>query len=81
MQRWGGPIEEFKQGDVIWIPAGVKHWHGAAPHAAMAHIAISLQQHFHVSQDQAKNRQDRSTAHGFCCRTLQSSIKSREINQ
>ncbi|GAB7027351.1 cupin domain-containing protein [Geotalea toluenoxydans] len=43
IQRWGGPIEEFKQGDVIWIPAGVKHWHGAAPNTAMTHLAIQEQ--------------------------------------
>jgi len=39
-QRWGGPIEEIRQGDVIWFPAGEKHWHGAAPATAMTHIAI-----------------------------------------
>src|SRR5271157_6102940 len=31
VQRWGGPIEEIRQGDVVSIPAGLKHWHGAAP--------------------------------------------------
>jgi quercetin dioxygenase-like cupin family protein/alkylhydroperoxidase/carboxymuconolactone decarboxylase family protein YurZ len=40
IQRWGGPIEEIRQGDVVWIPPGVKHWHGAAPDTAMTHIAI-----------------------------------------
>ena len=39
-QRWGGPIEEIRPGDVIWIAPGEKHWHGAAPTTAMAHIAI-----------------------------------------
>ena len=39
-QRWGGPIEEIRPGDVVWIPPGEKHWHGAAPSTAMAHIAI-----------------------------------------
>jgi len=39
-QRWGGPIEEIRPGDVIWFPAGEKHWHGATPTAAMTHIAI-----------------------------------------
>ena len=38
-QRWGGPIEEIRPGDVIWIPPGEKHWHGAAPTTAMTHIA------------------------------------------
>ena len=39
-QRWGGPVEEIRPGDVIWIPPGEKHWHGAAPTTAMTHIAI-----------------------------------------
>src|SRR6202171_6331159 len=39
-QRWGGPIEEIRPGDVIWIPPGEKHWHGAKPTTAMTHIAI-----------------------------------------
>ena len=41
MQRWGGPIEEIRPGDVVWIAAGEKHWHGAAPTTAMTHIAIA----------------------------------------
>lgn len=36
----GGVIEEIRPGDVVWFPPGVKHWHGAAPHQAMTHIAI-----------------------------------------
>lgn len=40
VQRWGGAIEEIHPGDVVWIPAGEKHWHGAAPTTAMTHIAI-----------------------------------------
>ena len=43
IQRGGGPIEEIRQGDVVWIPAGLKHWHGAAPITAMTHIAIQEQ--------------------------------------
>jgi quercetin dioxygenase-like cupin family protein len=39
VQRWGGPVEEIRPGDVIWIPPGEKHWHGAAPTTAMTHIA------------------------------------------
>jgi len=42
-QRWGGPIEEIRPGDVVWIPPGEKHWHGATPTTAMAHIAIQEQ--------------------------------------
>ncbi|HEX2343356.1 MAG TPA: carboxymuconolactone decarboxylase family protein [Vicinamibacterales bacterium] len=41
VQRWGDPIEEIRQGDVVRIPAGEKHWHGAAPRASMTHIAIT----------------------------------------
>jgi len=40
VQRWGGPIEEIKAGDVVWFPPGLKHWHGAAPTVGMTHIAI-----------------------------------------
>jgi 4-carboxymuconolactone decarboxylase len=43
IQQWGGPIEEIKTGDVIWIPAGVKHWHGATSDTAMTHLAIQEQ--------------------------------------
>lgn len=38
--RWGGPVEEIRPGDVVWIAPGEKHWHGAAPTTAMTHIAI-----------------------------------------
>ncbi len=40
VQRWGDPVDEIRQGDVVWIPPGQKHWHGAAPTTAMSHIAI-----------------------------------------
>jgi quercetin dioxygenase-like cupin family protein len=40
VQRWGGPIEEIRPGDVIWISPGEKHWHGASATTAMTHIAI-----------------------------------------
>jgi len=39
-QRWGGPIEEIRPGDVVWFPPGEKHWHGASPTTAMTHIAV-----------------------------------------
>jgi quercetin dioxygenase-like cupin family protein len=39
-QRWGGPVEEIRPGDVIWFPPGEKHWHGASPSTAMTHLAI-----------------------------------------
>jgi len=41
VQLWGGPIEEIQTGDVVRIPAGQKHWHGASPHASMTHLAIT----------------------------------------
>jgi quercetin dioxygenase-like cupin family protein len=40
VQRWGGPVEEIRPGDVVWFPPGEKHWHGASPTTAMTHIAI-----------------------------------------
>lgn len=40
VQHWGGSIEEIRQGDVVRIPPGVKHWHGASPTTPMTHIAI-----------------------------------------
>ena len=39
-QREGGPIEEMRPGDIVWFAPGEKHWHGASPTVAMAHIAI-----------------------------------------
>ncbi len=39
-RRWGGPIEEIRPGDVIWIPPGEKHWHGATATTAVTHLAI-----------------------------------------
>jgi quercetin dioxygenase-like cupin family protein len=39
-QRWGGPIEEIRPGDVVSIAPNEKHWHGATPTTAMTHIAI-----------------------------------------
>jgi 4-carboxymuconolactone decarboxylase len=41
VQRWGGPVEQIRVGDVVHIPAHVKHWHGAAADSAMTHIAIT----------------------------------------
>jgi 4-carboxymuconolactone decarboxylase len=40
VQRWGDPVDEIRPGDLVWIPAGQKHWHGASPTTAMSHIAI-----------------------------------------
>jgi quercetin dioxygenase-like cupin family protein len=41
VQQWGGPTQEIRPGDVVWIPPGVKHWHGATATAHMSHIAIA----------------------------------------
>lgn len=41
VQHWDGPAQEIRAGDVVWIPPGVKHWHGASPDNAMSHIAFS----------------------------------------
>ena len=41
IQAWGDPIEEIRTGDVVRIPAGQKHWHGASPQTSMTHIAIT----------------------------------------
>jgi len=40
VQRDGGPIEEIRPGDVVWLAPGEKHWHGATPTKAMTHLAI-----------------------------------------
>ncbi|MQB41794.1 cupin domain-containing protein [Rhizobium sp. ICMP 5592] len=41
VQYWGGPIQDIKPGDVVWIPPDVKHWHGATAITGMTHIAIA----------------------------------------
>jgi quercetin dioxygenase-like cupin family protein len=41
VQHWGGEIKEIRPGDVVWIPPGLKHWHGAAPTVGMSHLAFS----------------------------------------
>ncbi len=40
VQQWGGQVEEIRQGDVVWIPPNVKHWHGATASTSMTHIGI-----------------------------------------
>ena len=40
VQRWGDPVEEIRPGDVVWIPPGQKHWHGASATTALTHLAI-----------------------------------------
>lgn len=40
VQMWGGRVEDIRPGDVVRIPPGLKHWHGASPAVAMTHIAL-----------------------------------------
>ena len=41
-QEWGKPAQELRPGDVVNIPAGVKHWHGAAPDSWFSHLAVEV---------------------------------------
>jgi len=41
VQAQGQPVRAIKPGDTVWIPANVKHWHGATATTAMTHIAIA----------------------------------------
>ncbi len=43
VQQEGHAMQEIRPGDVVTIPANVRHWHGAAPTAAMSHIAVQEQ--------------------------------------
>lgn len=40
VQQWGGQVLEIRQGDIVWIPPGIKHWHGATASTSMTHIGI-----------------------------------------
>ncbi len=40
VQSEGGPIRDIRPGDVVWIPPGEKHWHGASPDIGMVHLAM-----------------------------------------
>jgi quercetin dioxygenase-like cupin family protein/alkylhydroperoxidase/carboxymuconolactone decarboxylase family protein YurZ len=41
VQAEGEPAQAMQPGDVVWIPANVRHWHGASPNHAMSHVAIA----------------------------------------
>lgn len=41
-QEWGKPAQELHPGDVVKIPAGVKHWHGAAKDSWFAHLSVEV---------------------------------------
>lgn len=40
-QEWGKPAQELNPGDVVDIPAGVKHWHGATADSWFQHVVVS----------------------------------------
>lgn len=39
-QEWGREARELLPGEVVTIPAGVKHWHGAARDSWFSHVAV-----------------------------------------
>lgn len=41
VQKWGEAAQNIRAGDVVWIPPGVKHWHGATASTGMSHVAIA----------------------------------------
>ena len=41
-QEWNKPAQALRPGDVVKIPAGVKHWHGAAKDSWFAHVAVEV---------------------------------------
>ena len=41
-QEWGRKPQKLKAGDIVHIPAGVKHWHGAAADAWFQHLALEV---------------------------------------
>ena len=41
-QEEGKPAQALKPGDVVDIPAGVKHWHGAAADSWFSHLAVEI---------------------------------------
>ena len=41
-QEWGKEARELREGDVVVIPAGVKHWDGAAADSWFVHLAVEV---------------------------------------
>lgn len=41
-QEWGKRVQKLYPGDVINVPAGVKHWHGATPYSWFSHLSIEV---------------------------------------
>lgn len=41
-QEWGKPARRLRPGDCVTVPAGVKHWHGAAADLWFAHLSVEV---------------------------------------
>ena len=41
-QEWGKPARSLKAGDMVEIPANVKHWHGAKKDSWFSHVAVEM---------------------------------------
>ena len=41
-QEWGKKVQELYAGDIVHIPANVKHWHGAVSDSVFQHLAIEV---------------------------------------
>ena len=69
-QEWGKEPVELHSGDAINIPAGVKHWHGAAPDSWFSHLAYLLSVTRRKHQNRLWNRQCRHARCGaeYPCR-------------
>lgn len=48
-QRWEGPAEEIRPGDIVMFAAGEKHWHGGAPTTGVTHIALQESEDGHAA--------------------------------
>ena len=42
IQRWESAVQVAQAGDLVHIPPGEKHWHGATPDAPMVHLAVNV---------------------------------------
>lgn len=60
-QEEGKPAQILRQGDVLEIPAGVRHWHGATPDNWFSQIVIydsTWQPEAHVDEDNTLSDED-----------------------
>jgi quercetin dioxygenase-like cupin family protein len=42
VQTWGADLKEVGPGDMVFVPPGEKHWHGASPGSTMVHFAFNI---------------------------------------